>query len=273
MTKFDLKKFLKSILVGLGISAWVVFSFYFVQIVLIVLVRIYNSQKLPIPDLFYNQIFSQTIASIAVYVSSLAMVIFVPYLLFKKKTTKKEMGLQRKLPVWRDLALAPAGYILAIVINALVVTVIVGLVPGFNPAQKQDIGFDQAAVGSRLDLLAVFFSLSVLAPIAEELLFRGYLFGKIRKHAGAVVTIVVTGLVFGFMHLGLINALLGMLDYDKLQWNVLIITSTLGLILGFYREYTKSVWAGILLHMLQNTVSFTIIYLIGKTATSAYFGL
>jgi membrane protease YdiL (CAAX protease family) len=43
----------------------------------------------------------------------------------------------------------------------------------------------------------------VIAPIAEELAFRGYLYGVIKRYLGAVPALVLSGLLFALIHLNL----------------------------------------------------------------------
>jgi membrane protease YdiL (CAAX protease family) len=60
------------------------------------------------------------------------------------------------------------------------------------------------------------------------------------------VAIVITSALFGFIH--------G-------QWNVGIDVFALSVVLCSLREITGSIWAGILLHMLKNSVAFFIIFI------------
>jgi membrane protease YdiL (CAAX protease family) len=55
-----------------------------------------------------------------------------------------------------------------------------------------------SAMGQRLPiiLLAV-----VIAPVAEELAFRGYLYGVMRRYFGALPALVFTGVLFAIVHL------------------------------------------------------------------------
>jgi membrane protease YdiL (CAAX protease family) len=61
-----------------------------------------------------------------------------------------------------------------------------------------DLGID----GSTVNLVLVVVIIAILAPLGEELLFRGYVFGALRNWKGWVPAAVITGLVFGAVHIG-----------------------------------------------------------------------
>ena len=102
--------------------------------------------------------------------------------------------------------------------------------------------------------LFVLFLLGVfIAPLAEEIYFRGLLFPVIKGHLGLAGGIIVSGLIFGVMHFDLLRflplALGGMaLAYLYHKTNSLYATIT-----------AHGVWNGImlfLLHFLQGSPTF-----------------
>jgi membrane protease YdiL (CAAX protease family) len=91
-----------------------------------------------------------------------------------------------------------------------------------------------------------FIALVILPPVAEELLFRGYLFGHLRTTMGFWTTSLVVSAAFGFIH--------G-------QWNVGIDTFILSLFLCYLRETTGSLWASMLLHGIKNGVAYFFLFI------------
>ncbi len=87
---------------------------------------------------------------------------------------------------------------------------------------------------------------TLLAALAEELLFRGALFGWLRARLPAWPTIVLTATLWTAMHAGLLVAL----PYVLIQ----------GLGLGWLRERTGSVIPGIAFHALHNTLLFIAVF-------------
>jgi len=118
------------------------------------------------------------------------------------------------------------------------------VLPGFNVNQVQDTGFDQ--LSARYEYILAFMTLVVIAPIAEEVLFRGYLYGKLKKFVPVWAAIVVTSVLFGFIHGA---------------WNLAVDTFALSVVLCLLRESTGSIWSSILLHMAKNGIAFYILFI------------
>jgi membrane protease YdiL (CAAX protease family) len=83
-----------------------------------------------------------------------------------------------------------------------------------------------------------------LAPMSEEILFRGLLFGALRKWLNPKWTIVITALVFASIHLDVYY---------------LLPIFLLGLVLGWARHTANSIWFSTAIHILQNGIAFTAI--------------
>jgi membrane protease YdiL (CAAX protease family) len=54
-----------------------------------------------------------------------------------------------------------------------------------------------------LEIAVILFSAVVVAPLAEEVVFRGFIFPSVRDRWGLVAGILVSSLLFGLMHAGL----------------------------------------------------------------------
>jgi membrane protease YdiL (CAAX protease family) len=128
--------------------------------------------------------------------------------------------------------------------TTLVLAVVQSSMPGLDLDQKQDVGFNN--ITDLIGLLAAFVALVVMAPVAEELIFRGYLFGNIRPLIGVTASVIVTSALFGLVH--------G-------QWNVGIDVAILSVFLCMLRVKTGSVWAGIFLHMAKNGLAYSFLFL------------
>ena len=185
--------------------------------------------------------------SIISYGLALLMIIYLPPKIFKKKLAKssrESLGL-RGLPTWTDIGLAPVGYIATIVLAAGV-TALFNLMPWFDANEVQDLGYSHYMVGFERGI--VFVLLAIIAPIVEELIFRGWLYGKLRVKIPKWVAIIVTSLVFGLVHL---------------QWNVGITVFCMSIVTCTLREITGSIYAGTLVHIINNSVAFYLVYVAG----------
>ena len=90
-----------------------------------------------------------------------------------------------------------------------------------------------------VDILRVV-AVGVLGPIAEELIFRGVLYGRLaRSRLGVPGAIVVSALVWGMIHYTYTPGVIALLVFD-------------GLLLGTARWQTRSVITPILMHVVWN---------------------
>lgn len=97
----------------------------------------------------------------------------------------------------------------------------------------------------------------VIAPIFEELVFRGAIFRTIRGRKGFWLAALVSSFLFGFMH---VMSSLFMKEYIDLIY--LILYGGLGIVLAWAYEFNHSIYACIILHIAYNfmacsTILFT----------------
>lgn len=234
------KTWLYNFRVFLGIVGWTLGGFIAAYLLIAIAILILKTVGVQFEAV--NSIVLNTVLAAVIYILSLAVVVGVPWLVNKRRTSKQDIGLTR-LPSWMDILLAPAGFIVYFIASSLIVWGVTQLVPGFNTDQVQTTGFEH--ISQRYEYLLAFVTLVVIAPVAEETLFRGYLYGKLRKHAPVWVAALVTSILFGAVH--------G-------QWNVGLDVFALSLVLCSLREVTGGIWAGILLHMLKNGVAFYFLF-------------
>jgi CAAX protease family protein len=113
---------------------------------------------------------------------------------------------------------------------------------------QQDIGGD-LGVGNPNTLIAVTAVLEIvlLAPVAEELFFRGFLFGGLRSKWDFWPAAIVCGLIFGAVHI-------------TTGPTAAIPLAALGFALCFIYEQTGSIWPCILAHAFNNGLALAIIH-------------
>ncbi|MDO5481298.1 MAG: CPBP family intramembrane metalloprotease [Candidatus Saccharibacteria bacterium] len=161
----------------------------------------------------------------------------------RDETTREEMGVKGS-PTWTDIGLAPVGLIVYYVI-AMVVIKLFMVFPWFQADEAQDVGFSTYIFG--VDRLVAFLALCIVAPVMEELIFRGFLYGKLRNNYGVAVSMLVVSLLFGFLH--------G-------QWNVGVNVAVMSAVMCGMREMTGTIYSGILLHMGKNFIAFMLVYVL-----------
>lgn len=144
---------------------------------------------------------------------------------------------------------AVATVLLAVpVVLALNATVlwIMGLLLG-GPIENPQA--EQIAPGGRLplaDYLWLLGAVSVAAPVAEELVFRGVLYPYLRRWTPAAGAVLLSALLFAVVHV------------IPILIPPLVVT---GIALGLLRERYGSVLPCMLLHALLNGISLTALYL------------
>jgi membrane protease YdiL (CAAX protease family) len=68
--------------------------------------------------------------------------------------------------------------------------------------ERDDLPDELGVDGSTTALVAVALLVCVVAPIAEELFFRGFCFTALRRRLGTLPAAAATGIIFGAIHLG-----------------------------------------------------------------------
>ena len=221
---------------------WTAFSIIFSQIVFYLIFSRLASG-------FSNSAALTTLYNALCYTFSLFLLVFVPWKLWKVlKPSRETLGL-KSLPTFIDLGLAPVGFFVYYILSALL-TGIFAFFPWFDLEQSQDIGYNYLTSGA--DYFITFFALVLIAPIAEELIFRGWLYGHLReklpKKTSLPLSILFVSVLFGLLH--------G-------QWNVGVNVFAMSLVLCGLREITGTIYSGIFLHILKNALAFYLVFVLG----------
>ena len=117
------------------------------------------------------------------------------------------------------------------------------LFAGSHPLQ-QDIAVMAASAPTGLRVLLALAGIGV-APFVEELVFRGVLLSGLASRMRVGWAIIVSALIFGCAHLP---------DF-KFAWYAIPALVLLGLVLGWLRVKTRSLWPSITLHASYNSVA------------------
>lgn len=234
----------KAFFPSLAVCLWVIFGFfaaqfcvaYFVSFLIDIGLLQANSLEKPL---------LQLLLVATAYSFALLFVVMLPRLFNKhpEKNIKNELGISKK-PRLLDGGLGIMGYAVYLALTISFTLLIQVIWQGFNADQAQLIGFQ--GLSGTYEYLLAFTALVIIAPIVEELLFRGYLFGKLRAKLGFWTAALATSVLFGFVHM---------------QWNVGVDVFALSLVLCYIREKTGAIWAGIALHMIKNSIAFALLFL------------
>ncbi len=164
------------------------------------------------------------------------------------------LGVLRRKVTWAELGVLPAPrlWLLAAVVIALFfipVRVVIGLgvqqllrLPMDNLEARADIlASDRSWIGFISTLLMA----GAVIPFAEELFFRGVLYGWLRRRYSMWIGIAVSALVFAIAHADIAIGVSNLI---------------LGLVLAWVYERSQSLWVPVTLHAVNNSLAVALLY-------------
>jgi len=117
---------------------------------------------------------------------------------------------------------------------------------GFAPTPAQ-MGIHLLGENTTLSTVIYLVLLGLIAPVAEELLFRGFVYPALRNHLQVLPALLLSSMAFGLMHVN-----------SPLNWQILVF----GVVLGVLYERTRSVIPCVVCHALNNLLVFATVLLI-----------
>jgi membrane protease YdiL (CAAX protease family) len=157
------------------------------------------------------------------------------FALLSGRPTAADFGL-RPTRLWRSVRLLVAIWIGFFVLSAI-------WAAAWGLKEQQTLPDELGANGPLLNALAVIVLVTVIAPLGEELFFRGFFFGALRNWRGPVLAAILTGALFGLIHAG--SAPVG----------YLVPLAIFGMGLCLLYELTGSLYPAIALHALNNSIA------------------
>jgi membrane protease YdiL (CAAX protease family) len=165
------------------------------------------------------------------------------FLGLRRHVSLRELGLR---PVrWRWLTAAIPALLVAYAAEAVAGELGDAFLPSSPQTQCHDI---QSSYGSNIALALV--GVAVVAPVVEEVLFRGVVFGWMRGRVALPVAVLGSAAVFALAHI------------LYMQWTLLPPVFAIGCVLALLYNYSRSLWPGIAVHASINTVA-TLALLLG----------
>jgi membrane protease YdiL (CAAX protease family) len=147
--------------------------------------------------------------------------------------SRRELFAVRRPTSWRRAAAIAVG----VIVGMYVLTAILG--PLLHPGREQGLTPTKWEPAHAAAYVVNGLAIAVLAPVFEELTFRGLGFSLLRRY-GEWTTIVLVGLLFGLAH-GLVEALPFLVAF--------------GMGLAFIRSRTGSVVPGMVVHGFFNATA------------------
>ncbi len=113
-------------------------------------------------------------------------------------------------------------------------------------ASENQAALEEILMGRTFDMIAIVIFAGLLAPIAEEIVFRKGVYGIIHKRAGNLAAILGSGILFGLIHMtSELTNVAGMIPYFGL-----------GIVLSYiYYFSSKMIFVPILVHGVMNIIA------------------
>jgi membrane protease YdiL (CAAX protease family) len=102
-----------------------------------------------------------------------------------------------------------------------------------------------------------FYLETLVAPIYEEIIFRGILLGLFLKQFSLFKSIVLTSILFGIWHLKNIF----FVDIEELTRQIIYTGLIFSPVMCFLTYKTKTIWIASIIHYLNNFLVFLFVYL------------
>ena len=157
------------------------------------------------------------------------------FALLSGRPTGADFGL-RPTRLWRSVRLLVAVWVAFFVLSGIWAVAL-------DLEEQQSLPDDLGAGDSVVKALIVIALVTVLAPLGEELFFRGFFFGALRNWRGPILAAVLTGGLFGLVHVG--SSPIG----------YLVPLAIFGIGLCLLYEWTGSLYPPIALHALNNSIA------------------
>lgn len=209
--------------------------------------------SLPVLELIEDEDLATLVASAAA--SVVIVVVLVVWLSRAHPTWRQVMGFPGPGEWWREIGTA-AGFGLLlypamVFVVGLVVSIVLSAVSGEPVRAPEQVPGDLPLGG----LIVTWLYAVVIAPLHEELFFRGVLFRAVRDRRGLVAGMIATGAGFAVIH------------YLPGPWqdSVLLIAVMFfnGMALAWFYERRGTLIAPIVAHMVFNVIGLSLILTIG----------
>ena len=106
--------------------------------------------------------------------------------------------------------------------------------------QKKSDFMENIVASDETNVFLLSLAVVIMAPLFEEVLFRGFVFKGLEKSpVGVVGAVLIPSLIWAVMHL----------QYEPFFMGIIFV---LGILLGYARHVTKSLWVPIAMHTLNN---------------------
>lgn len=213
------------------------------------------SDKMPKEDAmdFFESM--ATNSELILYISALGTLVWILIFGIVYKKGKKAAGkslFEGKIRTYRIVILACMGLGFQFLINSIL-TIALLVAPKAMESYQQVV--EMLGMGNSW---ISFLLIVVLAPIGEELVFRGVVMNYLKKNLSFMVANIIQALFFGIYHMNLVQGLYAFF---------------LGLVLGWIVQKYGSIRESIILHMAVNLSGCLVGYILPEVLFTSWMGV
>jgi len=190
-------------------------------------------------------VYSQINLMIPVVVSAFGTLLIIFFILRKEWKTEKFWS-------FAGVKISPALLCLSLGIaaNILTICILSMLSVSQQPSPLDDL-FGNSLI---VDLLVV----AVLAPVLEEIIFRGIVLKRLSKITRRNTAVFLQALIFGIIHLNLLQG---------------VYAFFLAIFIGYIYIWFDSVWYAVLIHVAYNATNILLLYIFGDSEVNLFYFL
>ncbi len=164
-------------------------------------------------------------------------------------------GLRRKGLDWDAVGIKPTTrnwYLIAILVTMMVIplasliTIATFFVTG-QPLENPQLDFLLPEGLSPIDAIVMLILAGFIAPLGEELLFRGVLYSIFRERWGIWISVLLSSLIFAVIHGNIAVGVTGFF---------------LGIVAAIVFEFSGSLWTAVLVHAINNSLKIGLLYIL-----------
>jgi len=164
------------------------------------------------------------------------------FAVIKKKAKLKDFGFNY-VGAWKTILWVLLSYLFYLGFGILVILIFyhfgIGSL-GFEPQKSIFEIFGRDVLGISVAILVAL----VIAPLTEELFFRGFILQTLAKILGPAWGIALTALIFASVHF---------------EFQSIMPLLILSIVLNVLYVKTRSIWPGIIFHIFNNTIAFIVV--------------
>lgn len=210
-------------------------TYYIIEVV------IHAVFRRPVQTTDSNRQYSQYILFANIVLKVVTLLVFGLWYKFREEKKNIRPDYRGVLKVRVFLCLAGIGFFGQYAAGFLMALVHVVMPSIFEDYEKitQAVSLDHASP------YLMSFLVGILGPVAEEFLFRGVIYGKLRDVFTVTQAGVISGAIFGIYHKNFMQG---------------IYAAMFGILLAYIFEKTQTIWGAILMHMIFNLSAYFVLW-------------